>query len=244
MFKAIIFDVDGVLAETEDVHRKAFNQAFKTNGLPWHWDRSAYRQLLRVSGGKERIRHFSEQHDPNRTKAQNLDSWIREIHKTKTAIYTQIIANGEAKLRPGVRQVINEANDDGIRLAIATTTSPPNIDALLQSTLGNEGPAMFEVICAGDSVPMKKPAPDIYLLTLDMLGLAAEDCVAIEDSRNGLLSSSSAGIPTIVTPGVYTSEQNFDEAAVVADNLSDVDFADIFVNTRSQTVTASRWNTA
>ena len=243
MIRAIIFDVDGTLAETEEAHRKAFNQAFKTKGLPWHWDRATYRQLLQVSGGKERIRHFVERHDPDRLQAKNLDGWIPDIHKTKTTIYTQMIAKGKAKLRPGIRELISESVDDGVRLAIATTTSPANIDALLQSTLGTEGAWLFDEICAGDSVPNKKPAPDIYLLTLALLNLPSEDCVAIEDSRNGLLSSCSAGIPTVVTPGIYTDDQNFDEAALVANNLSDVDFAEVFVNTRNQKITAPRYRT-
>ena len=243
MIRAIIFDVDGTLAETEEIHRKAFNHAFRTRGLPWHWGRTLYRQLLRVSGGKERIRHFAEQHSQDCPQAEDLDSWIRDIHKTKTEIYTQMIANGGTILRPGIRQLISEANDNGIRLAIATTTSAPNIDALLLSTLGIEGPALFEVICAGDSVPNKKPAPDIYLLTLEMLDLPAEDCVAIEDSRNGLLSSSAAGIPTVVTPGIYTNDQNFAEAYLVADNLSEVDLQKVFANTRNEVVAASQRRT-
>ncbi len=234
MFKAIIFDVDGTLSETEEIHRKAFNRAFNLKGLPWHWDRPAYRLLLRVTGGKERIRHFVEQYDPYRPRVEDFDGFIRDIHKTKTEIYTQLIANGEAELRPGIRQLIIKAVEDGIRLAIATTTSAPNIEALLQSAYGSEGPGIFEVICAGDSVPRKKPATDIYLLALEMLDVPAKDCVAIEDSRNGLLSSSGAGIPTVVTPSIYTDDQRFDEAALVTDELSDVDFAAVFADTRNQ----------
>ena len=240
MFKAIIFDVDGTLAETEETHRKAFNLAFKLKGLPWHWDQSTYRQLLQISGGKERIRHFVERHDPDQVQANNLDGWIPDIHQTKTVIYTQMISNGDVKLRSGIRQVINTATRQGIRLAIATTTSLPNIDALLQSTLGNDGRALFEVICAGDSVPNKKPAPDIYLLALEMLGLAAKDCVAIEDSRNGLLSSCGAGIPTVVTPGIYTNDQNFAEASLVVNCLGNVNFANVFAYIRSESIMPSQ----
>jgi HAD superfamily hydrolase (TIGR01509 family) len=228
MFEAIIFDVDGTLSETEEIHRRAFNQAFEMMGLSWHWDRSKYRQLLQVTGGKERIRHFIERHDPDLLHTEDLDGFVRGIHKTKTTIYTQLLAHGEAVLRPGIRETISLAIENGRRLAIATTTSPPNIEALLKSAYGNDGPGIFDVICAGDSVRRKKPAPDIYLLTLKKLGLAAEDCVAIEDSRNGLLSSSGAGIPTIVTPSIYTDHQSFDEAAVVTDKLSRVDLAAIF----------------
>jgi len=225
MFKAIIFDVDGTLSETEEIHRKAFNRAFWESGLSWHWNQPDYRLLLRVTGGKERIRHFIEQYDPDRPEINNIDGQIRNLHKTKTKRYAEMVAQGEAKLRPGVRDLIDRARSDGIRLAIATTTTPANIEALLDSAYGSEAPTLFDVICAGDSVPRKKPAPDIYCLALEKLGLAAKDCVAIEDSRNGLLSSTAAGIPTIVTPSVYTDDQRFDEAILVTRNLSHIDIA-------------------
>ena len=231
MFKAIIFDVDGTLSETEDTHRKAFNQAFDKNGLPWHWDRQLYRQLLKVTGGKERIRHFIENHDPGGLLSNDLDSFIRDLHAAKTAIYTQMIAGGQAKLRPGVRSLIDRSFQQGLRLAIATTTSLPNVEALLLSTFGGEGIEKFEVICAGDVIDRKKPAPDIYLLALTRLGLSADDCVAIEDSRNGLLSAHQAGIATIITPSIYTDDQNFDEAVLVTANLDDVDFPALYAAT-------------
>ncbi len=238
MFKAIIFDVDGTLSETEEIHRKAFNHAFDINGLGWHWDRANYRRLLQVTGGKERIRHFIDQHDPYLPCSENLDAFVRDLHKTKTAIYTRMISQGAAQLRPGIREMISAAKENGYRLAIATTTSAPNIEALLHSAYGSDALGMFEVICAGDSVPRKKPAPDIYLLALRKLGLAAQDCVAIEDSRNGLLSSTGAGIPTIITPSVYTDDQCFDEAAVVTDKLNDIDLADLFANTHDDAALA------
>jgi len=229
-FKAIIFDVDGTLAETEDTHRKAFNQAFDKKGLSWHWDRQLYRQLLKVTGGKERIRHFIEVNDPDHFPSKNLDSFIPDLHATKTAIYTRMIADGEAKLRPGIKSLIDKSFDDGIRLAIATTTSLPNVEALLLSTYGEEGIDKFEAICAGDVIDHKKPAPDIYLLALDKLGLAAADCVAIEDSRNGLLSAHQAGIATVITPSIYTDDQDFAEAVLVTTNLDDVDFPSLYAD--------------
>lgn len=215
MFKAIIFDVDGTLSETEEIHRKAFNVAFEKIGLPWKWDGAAYRELLKTTGGKERILSFIEENEPDRLQENCLDNFIRQTHKIKTDAYTAMIESNEAELRPGIWQVIQDAIDDGVRLAIATTTSRPNVDALLQSTFGAAGVDMFEVICCGDSVPKKKPAPDIYLLALKQLGLAGNECIAIEDSRNGLLSSAAAGIPTIVTPSVYTVDQSFAEAELV-----------------------------
>jgi HAD superfamily hydrolase (TIGR01509 family) len=221
MIKAIIFDVDGTLSETEEVHRNAFNSAFEEKGLPWHWDQSQYRQLLNVSGGKERILYFIEQYDRKYLEKEDLDEFIRDLHLTKTAQYTQLVRTGHARLRPGIRALIREISNHGIRLAIATTTSLPNVEALLESAYGSEGVDLFEVICAGDSVPMKKPAPDIYVAALAQLSLAADECIAIEDSRNGLLSATAAGIATIVTPGVYTDDQCFAEAKYVITALGD-----------------------
>jgi HAD superfamily hydrolase (TIGR01509 family) len=222
MLKAIIFDVDGTLAETEELHRIAFNMAFDDNDLPWNWDRAQYRELLKVSGGKERIRHFIDIEELPQRHRGDLPYFIARLHQSKTAVYTQAVIDGKAELRPGVRELIAAAQAEGIRLAIATTTSLPNVEALLQAAFSDAGEGLFEVICAGDSVPAKKPAPDIYLDALRQLGLSAADCIAIEDSRNGLLSAHQAGIPTLVTPGIYTDDQDFSEAQLVLPDLSSV----------------------
>lgn len=226
MNKAIIFDVDGTLSETEETHRKAFNRAFERAGLSWHWDTALYTELLGVTGGKERIRHYIEIYGARGVPADDIDDFIAALHRDKTAAYTSMVATGEVPLRPGIRELIQDAQTRGFRLAIATTTTPANVDALLAATLG--GSDMFEVICAGDSVPDKKPAPDIYLDALRLLGLPADDCVAIEDSRNGLLSACAAGIRTVVTPGMYTANHDFDSAALVIDNLEADDFQAIY----------------
>lgn len=226
MNEAIIFDVDGTLSETEETHRRAFNKAFRQAGLNWHWNQSLYHALLAVTGGKERIRYYIESFGGNGAPEDELDEFIPALHARKTEAYTMMVTGGEVELRPGIRDLISDAQERGFRLAIATTTTPANVDALLSVTLG--GSSDFEVICAGDSVLNKKPAPDIYELALDKLGLPATACVAIEDSRNGLLSSAAAGIATVVTPGIYTSEQDFKEAALVIDDLVAVDFRAIY----------------
>ncbi len=226
MNAAIIFDVDGTLSETEETHRRAFNHAFEEEGLDWHWDPPLYEKLLEVTGGKERIRYFIESFGGAGAPDDGLDAYIRKLHASKTEAYTRMVSSGEAALRPGIRELIRDAQSNGYRLAIATTTTPANVDALLGATLG--GTADFEVICAGDSVEKKKPAPDVYELALVNLGLPATACVAIEDSRNGLLSSVAAGIPTVVTPGMYTAGQKFDEAALVIEDLSGFDFSRIY----------------
>ena len=225
MDRAIIFDVDGTLAETEETHRKAFNRAFRGAGLSWRWDQDLYRELLAVTGGKERIRHFIEDYGAGGAPKNNLDEFIRALHAEKTAAYTKMVSDGELELRPGVRTLIAAAREQGYRLAIATTTTPANVDALLGAAFGDTGQSLFEVICAGDSVPNKKPAPDVYLRALEDLKLPAGNCIAIEDSRNGLLSACAAGIATIVTPGIYTRDENFDEAVLVIDGLESLDIS-------------------
>jgi HAD superfamily hydrolase (TIGR01509 family) len=225
MDRAIIFDVDGTLAETEETHRNAFNRAFQGAGLDWSWDQALYRKLLAVTGGKERIRYFIEDFGGEGAPRGNLDDFIRALHAEKTRAYTRMVGSGELELRPGVRTLIGAAREQGYRLAIATTTTPANVDALLAANFGETGQGLFEVICAGDSVPDKKPAPDVYLRALEELGLPAASCIAIEDSRNGLLSAHAAGLATIVTPGIYTHDEDFDEATLVIDSLELLDQA-------------------
>jgi HAD superfamily hydrolase (TIGR01509 family) len=209
--RALIFDVDGTLAETEEVHRRSFNDAFAAAGLSWRWNQSLYLKLLDVAGGKERIRHYIAAHGATPVLD---DAAVAALHKDKTARYTRLVEEGEIQLRPGIKTLLHEAKPYGVRLAIATTTSRPNIDALLGATLNYQP---FEVIAAGDEVPAKKPSPDVYLLALKRLGLSANECVAIEDSPNGLRSAQAAGIPCIVTPSVYGGAGPFPGALRVVD---------------------------
>ena len=195
--QALIFDVDGTLAETEELHRRAFNAAFAAAGLAWSWDQALYTKLLEVTGGKERIRHYIDAYG-----ARPLldDDSIASLHRDKTARYTSLVESGDITLRPAAASLMEEARAAGIRLAIATTTSRPNVDALLRAT---QCEADFEVIAAGDEVRAKKPAPDIYVLALQRLGLAPAACVAIEDTLNGLRSAQGAGLACIITPSMY-----------------------------------------
>ncbi|MEQ1601071.1 MAG: HAD-IA family hydrolase [Methylophilaceae bacterium] len=222
--QALIFDVDGTLADTErDGHRPAFNQAFKEAGLDWHWDVALYGELLAVTGGKERIRYFVERYHPNYKKDEEFDSLVAQLHRDKTRIYTELLSTGKIPLRAGVKRLLFEARAAGLRLAIATTTTPENVTTLLKHTLGEESLSWFEVIAAGDIVPAKKPAPDIYLWALKKLQLGAEVCLAFEDSENGLKSSLGAGLKTIVTINDYTANHQFDGAAVVLSDLGEPD---------------------
>ena len=220
--KAIIFDVDGTLADTEDAHRIAFNKAFAENGLDWNWDVALYDKLLKVTGGKERIKHFVEDYLKDFSKPANYDDFVKHLHKVKTAHYTAMLAAGQIPLRPGIEQLITDAHRAGIKLAIATTTSPENVAGLLEVGLGKDWQKYFDSVGCGDIVPHKKPAPDIYNWVLAELKLAPQDCIALEDSNNGLRSALAAGIRTYVTTNPYTHRQDFADAAAVFDDLSDL----------------------
>jgi HAD superfamily hydrolase (TIGR01509 family) len=213
---ALIFDVDGTLAETEELHRTAFNAAFAAAGLPWLWDVPLYARLLKVTGGKERIaHHLTLLPDP-----PPLDhAAIAALHADKTARYTSMVNAGGLALRPGVAALVERAQAAGLRLAIATTTSRPNVDALLARTFGSNP---FDVIVAGDEVPTKKPAPDVYLEALRRLDLPAAACVAIEDTEQGLASALGAGLACVVTKSVYGDGGNFAGALAVVANLDGV----------------------
>jgi HAD superfamily hydrolase (TIGR01509 family) len=216
--EAIIFDVDGTLAETEELHRASFNLAFTDAGLPWHWDQELYGRLLEVTGGKERLRHFIDS-QPSNPLGAHPAATIASLHAAKTAHYAGLVERGALQFRPGFAALIEDARRAGIRLAIATTTSLPNVEALLRANFGERATTLFEVIAAGDSVTRKKPAPDIYLSVLAQMQLSAGDCLAVEDSCNGLLSALAAGIATLVVRSNYTREQQFPGAALVVDDL-------------------------
>jgi len=218
--KCIIFDVDGTMADTErDGHRVAFNLAFAENDLKWVWDENLYGQLLKITGGKERIGYYQN----NFLKQEVLsDDEIIQLHKCKTKHYIKLLEAGKIPLRKGVKELIEAAFKEGIRLAIATTTTPINVTTLLKSTLGENAENYFDVIAAGDIVANKKPAADIYNYTLAYLGFNANDCIAIEDSNAGLLSAAQAGIKTIVTTNGYTKNQDFSKAELVKSNCEEI----------------------
>lgn len=229
MLKSLLFDVDGTLADTErDGHRPAFNAAFREFGLDWDWGVELYGKLLAVTGGKERMRFFCEKYAPDFLRRPDADERIKALHVAKTAHYVRIVEAGALPLRPGVARFIAEARQSGVRLAIATTTSPENVEVLLRASLASDAMNWFEVIGAGDAAAKKKkPAPDVYLWVLERLGLSASACLALEDSENGIRSSLAAGIPTLVTESEYTRGQDFTGALGVLPDLAVTTLADV-----------------
>jgi HAD superfamily hydrolase (TIGR01509 family) len=220
--QALLFDVDGTLADSErDGHRVAFNRAFADAGLDWVWDVPLYGELLAVTGGKERIRHYVERRRAGEPPPPDLDDLIVRLHAAKTAHYTALVAGAGIPLRPGVRRLVAEARRRGVRLAIATTTSVANVTALLRRALAPDADRWFAVVGAGDVVAAKKPAPDIYEYVLARLGVPRAACVAFEDSENGLRAARAADLTTVVTVNEYSRSQTFDGAALVLDHLGD-----------------------
>lgn len=227
MLQALIFDVDGTLADTESVHLAAFNHAFRQEGLDWQWDVPLYTRLLEISGGKERMAHHWREVEPERKEldAGALDATIQRLHEIKTAYYEAAVNDGAVQLRPGVLALMDEARRQGLQLAIATTTSPVNIAALLRSAIGLDWRSHFLAIGDASNAPIKKPHPQVYLKVLADMGLQAAQCVAFEDSSNGLKAATAAGLDTVITPNGFTAHHDFTGALRVVPDLSQVNVA-------------------
>lgn len=220
--EALIFDVDGTIAETEEAHREAFNRVFAEKELDWRWDRALYGQLLHITGGKERLRHFVRNYHPSQAERFIADDdLIVAMHKRKTQLYKDLVMGGEIPLRPGIERLIRTARAEGIKLAIATTTNPDPLNALFEGTLGRHALEWFDAVAAGDMVQNKKPASDVYLLALSGLQLAPEQCFAFEDTTLGLMAARGAGIATLVTVSSYSAGQDFTGAVAVVDQLGE-----------------------
>lgn len=225
---ALIFDCDGVLADTERYgHLPSFNQTFEEFGLPWRWSEEVYGEKLAIGGGKERmaseltpetIRAAGLPEDPELLAAE-----VARWHKRKTALYTQLVAEGRLPPRPGIRRIITAAQDAGWTLAVASTSAEPSVRAILEYAVGPERAARFDLVLAGDVVPRKKPDPAIYLLALERLALDPADVLVVEDSRNGLLAAVGAGLRCVMTVNGYTAEEDSTEAILVVTSLGDPD---------------------
>ena len=219
--KAIIFDVDGTLADTEDVHRLAFNHVFHEYGLDWTWTPELYRELLAISGGRERIADYGHLLRSRFAHAGAFDDFVIAMHKAKTRKYAAMLTEGEVRLRPGIRRLLDEARDAGLALGIATSSARSNVDTLLDNNLPPGWRKWFSAIETCDSVPVKKPAPAVYLAALERMGGEAARTVALEDTRNGLMAARAAGLTTIVTTHRYTRGHEFPDADLVVDSAGE-----------------------
>ncbi|MBK6324285.1 HAD-IA family hydrolase [Candidatus Aalborgicola defluviihabitans] len=227
--QALIFDVDGTLADTESAHLAAFNRAFAEMGMGWVWDEALYTELLDISGGKERILHYwkTTRADMREVGAMALNDTVNQLHALKTAAYEAAVNDGAVSLRPGVLKLMDEALAQGLQLAIATTTSPVNIAALMRRAIGADWRLNFTAIGDASTAPVKKPHPQVYLQMLAAIQLSPTDCIALEDSSNGLRAATAAGLATIITPTTYTAHHDFGAALRVVPDLSQVNLAQL-----------------
>lgn len=219
----LVCDVDGTLADTEESHRVAFNEAFAQFHLGWAWSRPDYRDLLEVTGGKERLATFIHGLPVAERERRRLLELVPAVHAEKTRRYAALVAGGAVQLREGVERLLEETLAAGCKLAIASTTTAANVDALLAATLGARGLHLFSVIACGDQVRAKKPAPDVYRLVLSTLDIPPQRALAFEDSPNGLRAATAAGLWTLLTPTYWTQGGDFDGAGLLLPRLGEPD---------------------
>lgn len=218
--RALIWDVDGTLAETErDGHRIAFNAAFEALGLPWRWDEARYGELLSVTGGRERLLHDMASQPQAPHSAEAREALVRQLHRLKNERYGQIVAAGRLPLRPGVAALMADCRRAGLPMAIATTTSRVNVEALLGAHLGAGWAQDFAAVVCAEDAPRKKPDPQAYGLVLAQLGIAAHEALAVEDSPPGVRACLAAGVPVVVTRSVYFASADVAGALAVGPGL-------------------------
>ena len=223
MSRALILDCDGVLADTErDGHLVAFNQTFEELGFPFRWSEDEYAVLLKIGGGKERMRGYLAAHpEIDLGSGDELDEKIVAAHKRKSEIYIQLVDEGRLPGRPGVKRLVEEALDAGWQVAVASTSAARSVEAVLRAVVGEQTRARMAGVWAGDIVPAKKPAPDIYLLTLKELGREPDEAVVVEDSESGALAAANAGLRHVVTVSSFTGADPFPAATVVVSDLGE-----------------------
>ncbi|HUP91965.1 MAG TPA: HAD-IA family hydrolase [Solimonas sp.] len=225
--RAVLFDVDGTLADTEALgHRPAYNRAFRELGLSFRWGPKLYRKLLKQPGGRERLRFFFETYRPHVGEHQgevdaNLDAWVCRVHELKSRYFRRYMRHGRVPLRAGIARVMREAHEAGVSLAIVTNASRRTLEPVLKYSLGPELAAEVAVIASGEEVHNKKPAPDLYRLAIQRLGVQPHECIALEDSEMGLQSAAAAGVQAVVTVNSDTFQQDFSKAALVVSSLGE-----------------------
>jgi len=226
---ALLFDVDGTLADTEpEGHLPAYNRAFKEYGLDWRWTKKLYRKLLLISGGRERINHYLDSYEPelgpnDERVREDRDSWVAELHQSKSRYFRDRLRKGRVPLRAGVARLIREAGESGLRIAIVTNATRATLEPFLAYALGDELLSYIELTVCGDEVDNKKPAPDVYRMACERLGCDPGECIAIEDSNAGVRAAHGAHVPALVTVNADTRDQVFDSASAVLDSLGEPD---------------------
>ncbi|MBL7162697.1 MAG: HAD-IA family hydrolase [Anaerolineales bacterium] len=220
--KAVFFDQDGVIIDTErDGHRIAFNRTFKEFGYDFEWDVEFYHELLQVAGGKERMKHhLLTKGFGVEIKPEDVDEHIKKMHLRKTAIFVGMIESGELPLRPGVKRLMQEVNDSGLILGVCTTSNERSAKAVAYGVLKDIN---FEFVLAGDVVSKKKPDPAIYNLALEKTGFKPEECIVMEDSRNGVLAAHAAGLNIVATTNIYTAREDLSDSDIIVTTLGDPD---------------------
>ncbi|MEX8498707.1 MAG: HAD-IA family hydrolase [Leptothrix ochracea] len=222
--RALLWDVDGTLAETErDGHRAAFNMAFKEFSLSWRWDVEAYGQLLHITGGRERMLHDFETRPEAPREPVERERLALALHRRKNELYAQLVRQGGIQARPGVKRLIEQAHQQGLRQAIATTTSRSNVNALLRGMLGEDWQRYFAGVVCGEDVEHKKPDPEVYLRALADVGVEPYEALAMEDSAPGLKAARAAGVPALITRSIYFANSDFSGAWAVMDDLDQGD---------------------
>lgn len=221
--KAVLFDVDGTIAESEELHRISFNESFKEYGLSWYWDEAIYRELILIGGGKERIKYYIERACPEMLTHKNLTDYIKALHEVKSQIYKDNLMERGASLRPGVKRLLEELKKKDIRVSLVSSTSEENLNNLFKIGLKISPKKWFEVIGHGECTPNKKPSPEIYFWVLEKMKLPPDACLAIEDAPRGVDSAISAGLKVIVTPSKYTLNEDFKKGTLIVSHLGEPD---------------------
>lgn len=218
---AILFDLDGTFVDTEELHRRAFNQTFMEYGLGWDWTPEVYEDLLLISGGEDRIFFHIDTMDVPHDRRERLRHLVPSIHRSKTQLFAQLVEDAHRLARPGIKRLIHEARAARCKIGIAATSVTPNVQWIVQSALGDEARGLIDAVATSAHVARRKPAPDLYVTLLSMLGLPADRCMAIEDSANGVASAKACGLFTIAVPGRWTRSQDFSRADLVLSSLGD-----------------------
>ncbi|MFO1160320.1 MAG: HAD-IA family hydrolase [Reyranellaceae bacterium] len=220
--RALLFDVDGTIADTEELHRLCYNQAFLRSGIDWHWDRALYAELLRVSGGQDRLHAYLRRAVPEPAEHNRLRALIPFIHKTKTEEYARRLEEGQIHIRPGVLRLMEEATMAGLSIGCVSSSDWDNVGTLMTKVLRRAPAISIAARVGGEMVAHRKPAPDMYQLLVRMLRVSPEACIAFEDSPNGVAAARAAGVSVVATPSQWTIDQDLSAAQLVLPSLEGV----------------------